>query len=205
MADSDIDGLTAVTTVAGTTRLEVSELGTSKMVTVKQLADYIDPILVDTFPAQAITAATDTYITGSAITIPQSRVQVGTRWRIALEMSKTAASTATPVVNIRYGTAGTVADSSKTASTLGAQTAVAGSAYWEWWGVFTAVGASAVMKITRRLVHDPGFGAAGQSTFVTTATFDSSPAGSKVGISINTGTSAVWTVNMVETELWNLA
>ena len=66
---------------------------------------------------QAPAAATRTYITGSALRIPQGGLKVGDRFRWVFNMAKTAAGTATSTLDIAVGTAGTTADTARVSFT----------------------------------------------------------------------------------------
>src|SRR4051794_20356603 len=68
--------------------------------------------------------ATDTYLAGSAVTIPVGKIQVGTKYRCKFNVVKTAAGVAAPVISIRLGTAGTTADTARATLTYAAQTGV---------------------------------------------------------------------------------
>lgn len=160
-------------------------------------------------PAQAITAATDTYVTGSAIDVA-SKLQVGTilKWRIVV--TKTAAGVAASVWVVRFGTAGTTSDTARLTLTSSTQTAAIDHGVFEVTLVVTAIGASGVVSGFVLLDHNlgaTGLGGAGTtSTFqATSATFDTTVASLKAGISVNSGASAAWTVNQVFTEAYNLA
>src|SRR5438067_7492084 len=63
--------------------------------------------------ADVVANAADTYLTGSAITVPPQLVRVGSRLRWQFAMSKTGAGTATPIWSVRIGTAGTVSETAR--------------------------------------------------------------------------------------------
>lgn len=157
--------------------------------------------------AQGPGFATDTYLSGSACTIPTGRLKAGSVYRCRFHVSKTAAGTATPIVQLRLGTAGTVADTSRATLTFAAQTAAVDDAFIEVWATFRAVGASAVLQVAGTIDHAlaaTGFSTANTSVkTVTSAAFDVTPA-TVIGLSVNGGTSAAWTVTLVQAELQNL-
>ena len=160
--------------------------------------------------AQGAGFATDTYLTGSSIAIPASSLQAKTLYRCVFNVTKTAAGVATPIINIRFGTNGTTADTSRGTLTFSAQTAVADEGVFEVWATFRTVGSgtSAVLQTAGRITH--GLSITGLDTLVseteiaTSAGFDSTVASSIIGLSVNGGTSAAWTVSLVQAELVNL-
>jgi hypothetical protein len=150
--------------------------------------------------------ATDTYATGSFIVLP-GVPKVGTRYRVKIALSKTAAGTATPILQVRVGTAGTTADTSRLSFTFSAGTAAtdAGEFYID--VVFRSVGSgtSAVVQGFCSLTSQPttGISLLIKNVQTTSAGFDSTVAGLGIGVSINGGTSAAWTVTLVAAELVN--
>jgi hypothetical protein len=158
--------------------------------------------------AQGAGFATDTYLTGSSILIPNSLPKVGTKYRCKFHVSKTAAGTATPIIQIRIGTAGTTADTSRCSFTFGAGTAAADTGQFEVAGVFRTVGSgtSAVLQGFCGLTNLAATGLAStvKGVLTTSAGFDSTVANSIIGVSVNGGTSASWTVQLVDAELSGL-
>ena len=78
MADTKISGLTGVTTPADADELAVNQAGASKKVTLNQLTAYFEQRGRQTNASvanQTLGGATDTYITGSDVTIPAGRLQ----------------------------------------------------------------------------------------------------------------------------------
>ena len=161
--------------------------------------------------AQGAGFASDTYLTGSAIPIPSAGMQAGTRYHVIFQVSKTAAGTAAPTINIRFGTNGAVADTSRCLLTFTAGTAVADEGTFEVWSTFRTVGSgtSAVIQcvgqVRHRLTTTGLVNAGAVATYTTTGGgFDSTVANSYIGLSINGGTSAAWTTTLVQAELTNL-
>src|SRR5689334_16885031 len=66
--------------------------------------------------------SSDTYMSGSNISIPPALARVGTIYRFRFDMVKTAAGTAAMTVIVRFGTAGTTSDTARLTFTLGAGT-----------------------------------------------------------------------------------
>jgi hypothetical protein len=81
--------------------------------------------------AQTPAAATRTYLTGSRIDVPTSKLQIGTILRWRWNMTKTAAGVAASTIDICFGTAGTTADTARVSFTKPAGTAVADEAWCE--------------------------------------------------------------------------
>jgi len=160
--------------------------------------------------AQQTSFATEAYLTGSSIAIPNSSLQAGARYRLIFDVSKTAAGTATPIIRIKIGTAGTTADATILTFTFLAQTAAADIGTFEFWVTFRTVGSgtSAVIQGTGQVRHR--LSATGLQNLpsptlqVTSGGFDSTVSNLIIGASVNGGASAVWTVQMVQAELNNL-
>jgi hypothetical protein len=158
--------------------------------------------------AQGAGFASDTYLTGSSILIPNGLPKVGTKYQCRFAVSKTAAGTATPIIQIRIGTAGSTADTSRCSFTFGAGTAVADTGAFVATGVFRTVGSgtSAVLQGLCQLdaLATTGFSSTSKSVLATSGGFDSTVANSIIGLSVNGGTSASWTVQLVDAELSGL-
>lgn len=158
--------------------------------------------------AQGAGFATDTYLIGSNITMPSGYPTQGTVYRCRFSAAKTAAGTATPILTLRYGTNGSVADAARCTFTFTAGTAAVDTGWFEVMAGFRTVGSgtSAILqgcaKIVKVAAATAGF--VNLSTNVresTSAGFDSTPAGSILGLSVNGGLSAAWTVQLVQTEV----
>jgi hypothetical protein len=158
--------------------------------------------------AQGAGFASDTYLTGSNILLPNGLPKVGTKYRCKFDVSKTAAGTATPIIQIRIGTAGTTADTSRCSFTFGAGTAATDVGTFEVTGVFRTVGSgtSAVLQGRCELTNlaSTGLASTVKGVQTTSSGFDSTVANSIIGLSVNGGTSAAWTVQLVEAELSGL-
>lgn len=223
MADAKITALTALTganladgdmfVVVDISDTTMAASGTDKNITPQDLFVYLGGRV------QAATAsvstpgagfASDTYLAGSGIAIPNGRLKATTIYRCTFDVTKTAAGVATPIINVRIGTAGTTADTSRGTHTFAAQTAAIDNGLFDFIAVFRTVGSgtSAVLQSRCALTHNLSI--TGLSTGVspiTTATsagFDSTPNGSIIGLSLNGGTSAAFTITTVEAELVNL-
>jgi len=154
--------------------------------------------------------ATDTYVAGSSIAIPANSLKIGTRYHLIFDVSKSAAGVATPTIIVRFGTAGAIGDTARLTFTFLAQTGVADIGTFEIWVTFRTVGSgtSAVIEGCAQCRHRlqiTGLQNLVCTTLqVTSGGFDSTVANSKIGVSVNGGTSAVWTLQLVQAELENL-
>lgn len=154
--------------------------------------------------------ATDTYLAGSSIAAPSTGFLAGTRYSCKFDMVKTAAGSATPTVIVRIGTAGAVGDAAICTFTFAAGTAAADTGTFEVTVHFRTVGSGTVAVLSgtcecRHALAATGLvstGASGQGQIqVTSSGFDSTPAGSFIGVSFNGGASFSGTNKLVEAEL----
>lgn len=152
--------------------------------------------------------AADTYVTGSNCNIPASlALQVNTQYRCKISLSKTAIGTATPIVIVRIGTAGTVADAAIATFTGAVQTGVADTGFIEILLTIRTIGAAATSQGTYALKHNSANAVGLSGTDVLEAAgvaFNSTTASLVVGVSMNFGASAAVTVTQVEAELLNI-
>lgn len=223
MPDSKITALTAITGVnlADADELPMVDVsdttmaasGTNKFTTMADLYTYTSGrqmVAGASVTTPGAGFAADTYLAGSGLLIPNGRLKAQTLYRCTFDVSKTAAGVATPIINVRIGTGGAVTDASRGTHTFPAQTAVVDQGMFELWAAFRTVGAAtaAVLQSRSRLTH--ALSVTGLSTSVTPVTvatsagFDSTPNGSIIGLSVNGGASAAWTITLVEAELVNL-
>lgn len=157
--------------------------------------------------AQGAGFATDTYLTGSFVLFPTAP-KVGTRYKLKFDVSKTAAGTATPIITVRVGTAGTTSDAARHTLTFNAGTAAADVGCFEVEVVFRAVGASAVSQARASVIHSLSttglINTPGQVLQNTSASYDSTVSGLGIGVSVNGGASAAWTVQLVDAQVENV-
>lgn len=154
--------------------------------------------------------AADTYLTGSNVAIPQGKIRAGTRYRCRFNVVKTGAGVAAPVINVRVGTAASTADTARATLTFAAQTGVVDEGTFEVDVVFRAAGATAVIQAMGQLWHrlvTTGLNVTAVFTQVlnTGASFDVTGANLQIGLSVNGGTSASWTVSLVRAEIENIS
>lgn len=150
--------------------------------------------------------SSDTYVTNSDLRIPSGGVQAKTIFRWTFSVAKTAAGVAAPVYQVRIGANRTTADTSRLSITGPAQTAAADNGYIQLVVTVRSVGASGVLQGMVRLDHNlatTGFATnASGIVQVTGSGFDNSALGGQyVGISINGGASAAWTMTQARAEV----
>lgn len=212
MALVEISALAAAAAVVGTDEFEINKAGASEKATAAQLLAYIKAATQDvrnaSVAAQGPGFASDTYLIGSSIAIPNGRLQAKSVYRCRFNVVKTAAGTATPILNVRFGTNGSTADTSRGTLTFSAQTAAVDEGLFELISIFRVVGASAVLQTVGQLRHRlsvTGLGTGvSEPEVATSGAFNSAVASSIIGVSVNGGTSAAWTVQVVDAELVNL-
>jgi hypothetical protein len=168
------------------------------------------PTFSQNTPAQSITAATDTYITNSGLSVP-STLRVGTRFRWYINVTKTAAGAASPVWSFRWGTSASTADTARVTITGSAQSAAVDTKTFVWDSIVLTTGASGTIRVFQSgLMTATSQGVPvglGGATSTNTnwrgvsSTFDTTVGASSIGISVNTGTAAAWTINSVDTEI----
>ena len=152
--------------------------------------------------------SSDTYVTRSDILIPSFGFQAGAVFRWTISASKTAAGTATPVYSIRIGANQGVADTARLQLTGPAQTAATDVGVLVVMVSVHTVGASGTIQGTAYWSHQTattGFATnANGAVEGTSAGFDNSAlSGQYIGLSINGGASASWTVTQCLAEaLW---
>ena len=147
---------------------------------------------------QALGAA-DTYMNNSALPLAGLGAPVIGRcyhWRFMVV--KTAAGTATPIIQVRVGTAGTTGDTSRLTFTWGAGTAAIDRGEVELEAMFIQVGASAVLRgkanWTTNLATTGLTNAVKALQPADSGTFDSNVANSIIGLSYNAGASGAHTL-----------
>lgn len=154
--------------------------------------------------AQGAGFSSDTYVTGSFIVFPQAP-SVGVVYECVIAGSKTAAGTATPIIQLRGGSGGTTSDASLCSFTFSAGTAATDQFTISVRGLFRTVGSgtSAVVQGVCSVESQPttGFSSLLKTVLTTSSGFDSTTAGLGLGVSINGGASASWTLQYVHAQL----
>lgn len=149
--------------------------------------------------------SSDTSLTGSSVLFPFLPI-VGLSYIATFGVTKTAAGTATPIITLRVGTTGGLADSSRLTFTFGAGTAATDTGVFTVHALFRTVGSgtSAVLQGRAWLVNNlttTGLSNAVKALQVTSSGFDSTVTGSGISLSYNGGASASHTVQLVRAEL----
>ena len=159
--------------------------------------------------AQGPGFATDTLIAGSVIAIPSGALKAGTAYRLRCTLSKTNAGVATPIFQVRLGTTGTAADTSRTTLTFSAGTAAVDNGVFDLMVTFRSVGSgtSAVIAsqaLISHVLNTTGLTNNGTNAFQGAASsgFDST-ADTFISVSLNAGTSAAWSIAQVHAQLFN--
>lgn len=212
MADTKISALSAASAPASADLVALVQGGVSKQASVGQLAAYpgMGGLYNAATTATAAGFASDTYLAGSAISVPATLQQFSI-YRCMFYATKTAAGTATPILTLRYGVNATTADTARCVLTFTAQTGAIDTGMFETTFIFVNVGSgtAASIKGIGKISHSlAATGFANVNNGLTTNTgggFDSTVANSKIGMSVNGGTSAAWTIQMVQAELRNVA
>lgn len=153
-----------------------------------------------------LSASTRTYIAGSHLTIPASKMQVGTKFSWRFNMVKTAAGTATSVIDICVGTARSVADPAVCSFTKPAGTAAADEGFVIIEAVVKSIGAgSSVMLGEMVVMHN--LASTGHMTIpiacvhnASGGTDDFTVSDLFVGLCITTGASDAITINQVSAQ-----
>jgi hypothetical protein len=166
--------------------------------------------VVNQATAQQTGFATDTYLEGSSFRIVSGTVKVGTRYRLVFNVTKTAAGVATPIINIRSGFAGTTADNSRLTFTFPAQTAAVDEGRFEIDFTMRTIGTGNVSTFygTATLTHELAATGLSVGNAPTrkglSSLFNANLADIIIGVSVNAGASAAWTIELVEATLENL-
>jgi hypothetical protein len=153
--------------------------------------------------------AADTYLAGSFV-LNKRVPKIGTTYYACFDMVKTNAGTATPIIRVRYGTAGTTADAALLTFTFAVGTAAVDTGIIEVWVNVRSIGGAAVITGMARITHHLAVtgltttGASGTGIIlVTSAGFDSTVINSGIGISFNGGGSFAGTNTSVTATSYN--
>lgn len=160
--------------------------------------------------SQQVSGASDQYLTASKITVPSTKLKVGSivKWRIYID--KTGAGVATPIVKVWVGTNGSTGDTAVATFTFLAQTGVIDTGYIDMTltcrGPLSSSGIFQIGVIFQHNLTTTGLANAAQPQIkqVTSGVFDVTTAGLFIGLSINPGASGVWNCQQIESETVNL-
>ena len=156
---------------------------------------------------QSIGASATAYLTGSAIVFPANPT-IGTVLRWMVQVTKTAAATATETWSIYFGTNGTTADTARNTFTGDTETAAADDALVEvLLTIRGPISASCIAQATWMMADNlttTGFSNTARKAQVrlsTSSAFDVTPTPLYVGLGITTGASHALTVKQVLAEV----
>jgi hypothetical protein len=146
--------------------------------------------------------ATDTYVTNSGILIPSFGLQAMSMFEWTISASKTGAGVATPIYKVRIGTTQSTADAAPLTLTGPAQTANADVGILTILVTMRNLGAAGILQGTACWSHDAaalGFANndAGAVEAASTGFDTQNLATAFLGLSINGGASAAWTITQV--------
>jgi hypothetical protein len=160
--------------------------------------------------AQASSFAADTYITGSNVVVAAGDWKAKGQYHVRFDMTKTAAGVAAPVLTVRIGTAGTIADTGILTFTLGIGTAAIDAGVFDLWVTFRSVGSGTAAVVQGTLMVWHNLSAAGLTTTadksltpftLQTSSGFASNAATNLGVSFNGGTSFSGTIQSVDATL----
>lgn len=157
--------------------------------------------------SQAPAAATRTYITGSALAVPKTKLKAGAILRWKFNMTKTAAGTAASTIDIAFGTAGTTADTARVSFAKPAGTAAVDEGTVIIEAVVRSVGAAGVVVGQMHMTHN--LAATGHATIpcvdvnTVSAGFNNAADDLIVGLCLTSGAADAITIQQVTAELVN--
>lgn len=150
-----------------------------------------------------------TYITGSKVTIPKGKLQIGTCFRWGFSLTKTGAGTASSTIDIAVGTAGTTADTARVSFTKPAGTGVIDEAWFEVWCICRGpLSGSGIFAGQMTMIHN--LQTTGHATIpcvvvnTVSSGFDVTVADLFVGLCMTPGASDNITFQLVTAEAWNI-
>lgn len=147
--------------------------------------------------------AADTYVTGSGLLVPSVGLQAGMMFKWFLSGSKTAAGVAAAAYIIRLGAAQSTADTALLTLNAAVQTAVVDNGTLLVTAILRNVGAAAILAAAavwaKTQAGTAGFG--GSIDGVSGAFDSTGKAGQFIGLSMNGGAAAAWTLTSVSAEL----
>ncbi len=215
MPDTKLDGLPVATALAAADLLYIDQSNASKSITGTVLRSFIGAGLSNASTAVVSAAyAADTYLAGSAITIPTAGGwKASTQYHCGFDLVKTGAGTAAMTIIVRMGTLGTTGDAAIQTLTWGAGTAAADTGWFTVEVGFNSVGSgtSAVITTVAVCVHhlaatgliSTGASGTGILTPGVSSGFNSTTQ-TIIGLSINGGASFSGTNNRVQASALNI-
>tara|TARA_R110000868_G_scaffold301_2_gene2503 strand:- start:12928 stop:13566 length:639 start_codon:yes stop_codon:yes gene_type:complete len=202
---------TPTTPAAGQSKIYIDNVS-KKLTTIDDAGriDTVDDVAGASTGGQTGFAA-DTYLLGASLLVPRSLPKAGTMYYCCFDMVKTGAGTAAFTITIRFGTNGTIADTSRVSLAFAVGTGVVDTGIFEVWAHFRNVGGAAVLAAQCRCTHHLAAtglvttGASGTGVILaTSAGFDSTVLDSYIGLSVNGGSLFSGTNTVVESYMRNV-
>lgn len=210
MAELDLTNIAATSIATPSSGVTAAFVDTDKYLKSKDDAGFVRSLLTNFSTAlQSPAATTRTYITGSKITIPPGKMQIGSMFRWTFNMTKDANGSAASTFDIAVGTLGTTGDTARVSFTKPAGTAAADEGFVTITAIMRGpLTASGVMVGEFVLTHN--LAATGHAVIpcvavnTVSAGFDVTTASLFVGVCITSGTADVITIQQCTAEAWNL-
>lgn len=183
---------------------------TGKVLAVKDDAGYQRSLGRANFSTalQLISAATRTYLTGSSISVPTNKLQVGTMFRWRISMTKDANGVAASTFDVAVGTNGTTGDTARVSFTKPGGSAAADEGFVEIFVTVRSIGAAGVMvgefTMTHNLASTGHMVIPGAVVNTISSGFDMTVANLIVGICLTSGAADAITIQLVQAEAVNL-
>lgn len=210
MADILIDNQAAPSTPAASKSVIWIDSTTKKLIQTDDSGRHLGSLSRnDAIASQGAGFAADTYVTNSGLLIPSFGMKTGMLARWFITLSKTAAGVAAVALNIRIGPNQSTADTARltlTQAAAEAQSALVASAIMTIIMGVRNVGAAGVLVggfgFTQTYQAVAGNLALGGGIDGVAGSFDNSAlAGQYIGLSLNAGAAAAWTITHVSSEL----
>ena len=159
--------------------------------------------------AQTPAATTRTYLTGSKIPVPISKLKIGSAFYWCFNMTKTGAGVAASTIDVAIGPAGTTADSAILSFTKPGGSAVIDEGMVEIWATVRGP-LTAACVIVGEMIMTHNLAATGHMIIpvccvnTVSAGFDATVASLQVGICLTSGAADAITIQQVFAEAYNL-
>ena len=207
MPDTKASALPAATAVNAADIFYLDQAGSSKSATLTVLQQSIGAGYRNGSVAVVSGAyAADTYLAGSAVTVPAGAWKAGSQYQCGFDLTKTALGSAAMTIIVRMGTLGTTGDAAIQTLTWGAGTAAADTGWFEVYVGFNSVGSGTSAVITSIAVCGHHLAATGLISTGASGTGILTPGVSAgfnsttqtiIGVSVNGGASFSGTNNRV--------
>ena len=176
--------------------------GSSNIVTLTPINNY-------SVTSQSIGAASRTYIVGSKIAVPVSKLKIGSTFYWAFNMTKTGAGVAASTIDIAIGAAGTTGDSAIVSFAKPGGSGVIDEALCEIWATVRGP-LTAACIMTGEFIMTHNLAATGHASIpvvvvnTVSSGFDATVASLMVGLCLTTGASDAITIQQVFAQAVNL-